>query len=135
MQIINYINNNKIVKYVFSGGTAFCVHLATLYILTDIFHLWYLFSTIIAFCLAVTVSYSLQKFWTFKNYSIKNMHLQFSGFFLFALFTLSLNTFLMYLFVDKFGVWYILAQVIINIFTAFLNYIFYSRIIFDENKK
>ena len=135
MQIFKYINNNKIIKYVFSGGTAFCVHLSTLFALTNYFQIWYLFSTIVAFCLAVIVSYSLQKFWTFKDYSVKNMHVQFSSFLFLALFTLAINTFLMYIFVDKFGLWYIFAQIIINIFTAFLSYLVYNKVVFVDSKK
>ena len=113
MQIFKYINNNKIIKYVFSGGTAFCVHLSTLFALTNYF----------------------QKFWTFKDYSVKNMHVQFSSFLFLALFTLAINTFLMYIFVDKFGLWYIFAQIIINIFTAFLSYLVYNKVVFVDSKK
>ena len=113
---------------------AVVVNIAILYILTDIFHLWYLASAVISFCCGIVASYLLQKFFTFKESSTKNLHIQFSFFVLYNIVMLGLNTLLMYVFVDIFGFWYLFSQIFITICTAFINYLFFSRIMFKNNK-
>ncbi len=132
MSIIIDLFGNKILRFIFSGGIAFISHISILFVLVHYFNLWYLVSTMIAFTFAVTVSYSLQKFFTFQNYSTKNMHRQFLSFLFFALCMLGLNTLLMYIFVDIIGFWYISSQIVINIFTAFFSYIIYNKVIFSK---
>ena len=124
------ILNNQIIRYIFSGGTATFVNLVVLYGLVQFFHLWYLTSAIIAFCFSAVVSFVLQKFFTFRDGSKKGMHLQFSIFFFYVLAMLGVNTLLMYLFVDIWGFWYFLSQIIISIIIAFLNYNFFNKIVF-----
>ncbi|MEI7688596.1 MAG: GtrA family protein [Candidatus Nomurabacteria bacterium] len=128
--MLNIFKENKIVRYIFSGGVAVFANLTILFVLTKYLHMFYLISAIIAFCFGVLVSYSLHKFWTFKNYLIGNMSSQFYIFFIYSILILCLNTILMYLSVDIFGLWYIFSQVIITIITSFINYLYFSRTIF-----
>lgn len=123
----------KITRYVISGGTSVVANLVVLYSLVQILKIWYLTSAIISFCVSAIVSYVLQKFFTFKDYSTKGMHLQFSHFFLYALAMLGVNTTLMYIFVDVFGFWYLLSQVVITAITAFLNYFIFNKFIFNKS--
>ena len=132
IKVFNLVKNNKVLRYIFSGGSAFVCHITILYIFVHYLNVWYLTSTIFAFCFAVMVNYFLQKFFTFNNYSNKKIHLQFSYFVFSSLFMLGLNTLFMYVFVDIMELWYIFAQIIINIFTAFLSYIIYNKIIFKD---
>ena len=134
MQIVNLIKNNKIVRFIFSGGISAVFHLTILYILVNYLDFWYLIASIVAFSFAVLVSFSLQKFFTFKDHSIKNIHSQFTLFIFIALFMLCLNTSLMYVFVDLFGFWYLFSQVFIAILTAFLNYFFFNKILFKDRR-
>jgi putative flippase GtrA len=85
----------------------------------------------------VTINYSIQKFWVFKNLSNQKIYLQFSGFILSAILILFLNTFLMYIFVDFFGFWYILAQVFVSFCTASISYLLSKKLIFScpKNKE
>ena len=130
--IFNKTNNYRIIRYIFAGGTATISNLVILFICVHYFKLWYLISAVISFTCAVIISYILQKFFVFKNYSIEKMHVQFLNFFIYNLIMLGVNTTLMYIFVDKIGLWYLLAQAIVAIITAFINYNYFNRVIFIE---
>jgi putative flippase GtrA len=127
--------NNKIVRYIFSGVIASSSNFIVLYLLVQKVHLWYLTSAVISFCAGIVVSYFLHKIITFKDYSTYKIHLQFSGFFIFNLFMLGFNTLLIYIFVDIFGFWYLISQVLITCFTASINYFIFNRIIFKNKAK
>ncbi len=122
----------QIIRYIFAGGFATASNLVILFIGVKYFKLWYLTSAIIAFCCAVIISYLLQKFWTFKNYSTQNMYKQFLSFFLFALIMLGVNTLLMYVFVALIGFQYLLAQAFISLIIACINYVYFNKIIFNN---
>jgi len=95
------------------------------------YNFYYLIGAIIAFCCGAVVSYLMQKFWTFKDYSNKNITKQFSNFFIYSLFMLGVNTFLMYLCVDIFIFNYLFSQIMITVLTAFVNYFIFSRYMFN----
>ena len=102
----------RLLRYLISGGTAAAIDLGLLYILTDFFLVHYLWSAIWAFVVTFFVSFLLQKFWTFQDTETDRMHVQMTVYFLVAVANLALNTLLMYLFVDYFRIWYVLAQVL-----------------------
>ena len=76
------------------------------------------------------ISFTLQKFWTFRDDRTTDMHIQVGKYFLVALVNLALNTALMYVLVDRFGIWYILSQIIIGLSIAVGSYFVYKKIIF-----
>lgn len=102
----------RLLRYLISGGTAAAIDLGVLYILTDFFLIHYLWSAIWAFVISFFVSFLLQKFWTFQDTETNRMHVQMTVYFLVAVANLTLNTLLMYLFVDRFHIWYVLAQIL-----------------------
>jgi putative flippase GtrA len=114
-----------LVRYVLSGGTAAIVDLALLYALYEVMRVHYLISAILAFLMAFVVSFTLQKFWTFRNVSHENMHTQVFTYLGTSLLGLALNTLLMYVFVDLALVHVMLSQVfagaIVACFTFFLS--------------
>lgn len=124
--------NSTILRYVFSGIIISLSNFIVLYLLVQKLHFWYLISSVISFSFGIIIGYYLHKFITFKNYSTDNIVVQFFGFLVFNLVMLTLNTFLMYIFVDIFGLWYLFSQIFITIFLATINYIFFSRILFSK---
>ncbi len=122
----------QLIRYLFAGGLAVASNLSVLFICVHYLHLWYLTSAVISFCSAVIVSYLLQKFFVFRNYSKENVHKQFAVFFIFNLFMLGVNTLLMYLFVDIIGLWYLLAQALSSAIGACVNYIYFNKVIFKN---
>ena len=126
--------NIQIIKYIFSGGLVTASNLLILFISVHYLKLWYLISSVIAFCFGVSISYILQKFFTFKNYELENIHKQFLNFFIFAIIMLVFNTLLMYVFVDIIKIWYLLAQAVSSILIAFINYTYFNKVIFKKIK-
>lgn len=124
----------QIIRYILAGGFATASNLVILFIGVHYFQLWYLTSAIISFCCAVIISYLLQKFFVFKNYSTQNIHTQFLNFFIFNVVMLGVNTLLMYIFVDVIGFWYLLAQVFSSFIGACVNYIYFSKVIFKNTQ-
>lgn len=123
----------KIFRYLLAGGTATASNLLALFVLVHYLGLWYLLSAAVAFCVGVVVSYTLQKFFVFRNYSTVHIRKQFSHFFLFALVMLGFNTLLVYILVDLLHIWYLLAQAISALFTACINYTYFNKIIFAKD--
>lgn len=122
----------QIIRYIFAGGLATISNLAILFVSVHYFKLWYLTGAVIAFCLAVIISYLLQKFFVFKDYSRQDIRKQFLAFFIFNLAMLSANTLLMYTFVDIMSFYYLLAQVVSSAIGACANYIYFNRVIFKK---
>jgi len=123
-----------VIKYLISGGSSAFVQLALLYILTDIFKIWYLFSAVIAFIVAFFMSFLLHKFWTFLDNDMDVMHKQLFSYFVLAMINLGLNTLLMYFFVDVVHIWYFGAQFITSGLIAFSSFYLYKKIIFKSQK-
>ena len=120
----------RIIRYLFGGGLATLINIGLLFICVHFFNLWYLTAAIIGFCTSVIASYIIQKFWTFRHHETEGMHAQFFIFSFFAVVMLGLNTLLMYVAVNIFGLWYLLAQIIISAIIAFINYAFFSKVVF-----
>ena len=124
----------RIIRYLIAGGAVTGINLALLYILTDWLDFWYLFSAIIAFIGAFFASFFLHKLWTFRDKSGEQAKQQLAIFLLIALTTLAGNAFLMYVLVDIFRVWYMLAQVIISVLIAFFSYNSFRIFVFKSVK-
>ncbi len=102
----------KIVRFLIAGGTATIVNLGILFILTDLAGVWYLISSAIAFSLSFVVSFTMQKYWAFRNKDVEKVRSQLPMHLSLALFNLFIDIVLVYAFVEYFGMWYILAQIV-----------------------
>ena len=126
---------NRLVKYLIAGSIGTFVNLVLLYFFTDILGIWYLISAGLAFIISFFISFFLQKFWTFSNRDKQKIYRQMAGYLSVALANLALNTLLMYLMVDGFKVWYMLAQFIVSALIACESYLVYNFFIFNGNGK
>jgi len=126
------LKHKQIVKYLIAGGTSALVDLSVLYILTDICGIWYLFSACLAFIVAFFVSFFLQKFWTFRDGDKEKMYKQMGVYLAVALTNFVINTTLMYILVDGFKVWYMLAQFIVSGTIACESYVVSRFFIFNK---
>ncbi len=126
---------HKATKYLISGGAATAVNLGTVYVLTDWFSVYYLISSVVGFVLAICVSFTLQKFWTFENHSRDFIHWQALIFLTTALTGLMLNTILVYSLVQYLSQHYLLAQILSGVVIAILNFFTYQKLIFRSTIK
>ncbi len=128
-----------IIKYIISGGTAAIVDLAILNFL-DSLHLHYLVSVNIAFLIAFFVSFSFQKYWTFKDSKDDKFHKQLTLYFIVSATNVFINSliihFLLYLdfipsdFYLRTVVW---AQIIASAIIAIESFIIYRYFIFKKD--
>ena len=118
----------KILKFLISGATVAGTDLVMLFILVHLCTLSYLPSSIIAFVIAVSVSFVLQKFWTFQDYSTDALRRQIVQYVGTACMNLAGNTLGIYVLVDIFSVHYLIAQFALMLFFACTNYLLYLSI-------
>lgn len=122
----------RLLRYLMSGAAAAASNLAVLFILVRYGRMYYLYASVLAFIASVAISFTLQKFWTFQDRLIHDMRTQFIRYSVVVLMNLSINTALMYLFVEKMGLWYLLAQALTTSVVAIIGYIAYRRLVFPE---
>jgi putative flippase GtrA len=127
----------SVIKFFIAGCFAGGSDLVFLFIFHGIFRWPIVLSTSLAFILSFAISFTMQKFWTFRNYNQDKVFRQLAIYFLNAFLGLNLNGFLMHIFVNEWSVWYILSQIIVNLAIAVWNFIVYKYIVFknqqDEN--
>jgi glycosyltransferase involved in cell wall biosynthesis/putative flippase GtrA len=132
-RLFNLLNSHKRpIKYLVAGGTATFVDLGLLFVLTHFLKFHYLVSSIFAFACAFFISFYLQKFWTFRDGDKKNIYKQMTKYLFTGLFNLGVNSLGMYVFVDHLHVMYMLAQIIMGILIAFINFTVYKFFIFNK---
>lgn len=121
---------HRVIKYLIAGACAAGVNLAALYVLTDLFGLWYLLSAALAFILGFFVSFTLQKFWTFNNPATHALVPQATIYFVIVFINFGLNTLGMYLMVDILHIWYLLSEFIVLGLIAFESFFAYRTFVF-----
>ena len=102
----------EFLKFAIVGGIGTIVNISILYLLTEKIGVYYIFSAIISFIIAMTSNFILNKVWTFKeNIKLKvgKKYLQFS---LVSVVALSINLFFLYTFTEFLGIYYIISQVL-----------------------
>ena len=132
VQLIKALEEQRVVRYIVSGGTATASSLAVLYVFTDFLHVWYLTSSIIGLITGFSISFILQKFWTFQNAGLERVHIQFPLHVALSLSNIAINTVLLYGFVQYLHVWYLLAQFINAALLACMNFFIYRHFIFPN---
>ena len=123
---------SQVIKYIISGGTAAVVDITLLILFTEVFGWWYLVSAITAFIIAFGISFTLQKFWTFRDHATENIHVQASMYLVVSAVNLGINTLLMYFFVDIFGIWYVVSQILAGGLIALSSFFIYKKLIFRK---
>ncbi len=118
----------RITRFLIAGGIGAFTSVFFLFVLTHYLHLWYILSSIVAFVIATTVSFLLQKFWTFKNGDKSQVNNQVFYFVLLAVINLPLNTWLVYLFTEYARFYYLLSQVVASVIVAVWSFVVYKKI-------
>lgn len=127
-----YAAHMRIARFLISGGMSALVDFVLLYLFTDIIHVWYVASAVIAFIVSFFVSFGLQKYWTFRDHSNDRIVVQGASYLLLGLINLVVNTALVYAFTDWLGLYYMLSQFIAAGLVAVNNYFIYKRLIFKS---
>ena len=121
-------------RFVIAGSCAFAVNLAALYFFTDIVGIYYLISTVLAFLVSFSISFTLQKLWTFQDSSRDHLHIQIPAYLGMQLTNVSLNAALMFVFVEYLHIWYLYSQAVISLCLAALIFFLNKKYIFKKRE-
>ncbi len=119
-------------RFLVSGGTAALVLLVILYISTDVFHIWYLASSVIAFACAFLTSFTLHKFWTFRDRHVGRLPKQVASHLVVGGINLLLNTAFLFVLVEYVRIHYLLSQILVSGSLAVASFFIYKHFIFHR---
>ena len=125
----------QFVRFVLAGAFAFTINLVALYFFTDIVGIYYLVSTVLAFLISFSVSFTLQKFWTFQDNSRDHLHIQLPLYLGMQLTNITLNAGLMFVFVEYMHVWYLYSQGVISLVLAAVIFFLNKKYIFKKREE
>ena len=117
---------NKLIKQILRfgvvGGLAFVIDYVVLYVLTDIFHIYYLISSCISFTVSVIFNYILSIKWVFDVNKKQDMH-EFIVFIILSVIGLIINSIIMYIMVDIISVHYMISKLLATLIVMVYNFI------------
>ena len=111
---IEKTNDTKIqfFRYLFVGGFAAVVNIGTLYLFTDIFHIYYLISNILSFTLGLLTNYILSKKLIFTLEKEINKMFEFLTYAIIGVIGLGLDTLFMWIGTTLIGIYYMITKII-----------------------
>lgn len=127
------IVGKQFVRFAISGVTAMVVGMVVLFVLTDVFHIWYLASSATAFVATFIVAFSLQKFWSFQNKALAPIHKQVSLSLIVTVGNFFLNAGSMYVLVDRLHIHYFISQIFTYGLFGLLDFLIYKFVIFKND--
>ena len=128
-----YLYNHRIARFLLSGGLATVTNIGLLFVLVHFFYVWYLLAASISFIAASAVSFMMQKFFTFNDYTRHKINQQTSLYLGVQIFNLGFNTLLMYVGVGLLHIQYLIAQILISGSMAVYNFFVYKHLVFTPD--
>ncbi len=129
------IGEYKSIRYVIAGSTAAAVHFGLLFLFKEYLGLWYITASSLAFLFALLVSFTLQKYWTFKEKSFESIKIQFPFYAIVAIFNFLLNASLLFSLVHYLKINYLISQAFVSVVLAISSFFVYNKMIFSERQK
>lgn len=131
---------HKLIRYIGAGAVGAATNIVVFYALIDIFSVWYVIASVCSFVVALSVSFTVQKFFTFRDHSTDAMVKQMSLFTIVSISGLALNVAIVYFLVDILGLYHFVGQILTMIVVAIFSFLMYQRFIFQspdslENKE
>ena len=120
----------RVMRFVAAGSLATGTSVVVLYALITFAHVWYLGASVVSFLAGFCVSFTLQKFWTFRDRAVERIGGQALLYLAIMLANLSLNTALMYVFVEHFDVPPVGSQIAASAIIAFESFFAYRFFVF-----
>ena len=123
----------QLVRYLISGCTAVGTNLAILYVLVEFGGLHYLSASAFAYSIGIIASFSLHKFFTFRENSLQRAHIQIALYLCVIGLGFLTNLALMWLLVEFIHIPYFLAAIITNGAIAVANFFAYRLLVFRRS--
>jgi putative flippase GtrA len=119
-----------LIRAVFSSNVAFALDFGLLVLLTEVVHLHYLVSNVIAFMTGTTLLYVLSIYWVFSRRVIQSRHLEYWLFILIGAVGVGFNELLIWAFTEKVHVYYLYSKIIAGCTVFFYNFLSRRYILF-----
>ena len=120
MHLVTWLQ--RLARFLSAGSIGFGVYCVLLYVLTEYAEWWYLTSSITALVVNYSITFVLQKLWTFRDTTTHQLWRQSGHYILMVSGFYISNTVLLYVLVEYLGMWYMLAQALISIFLTIVSY-------------
>lgn len=112
----------NLIKFAIVGAIGTIENLLILFFLTDLLKIYYIFSAIVAIFLSVLSNYLLNKWWTFREEIKDRILKKYIQYVLLYSASLLVNISILYVLVEFFQVWYIIAELCAIICAFFMNF-------------
>lgn len=129
-----YKTNNlliQLIRYTIVGGLAFVVDFGLLFVLTEYAGLHYILSATCSFLAGLLVNYYISTAWVFES-SIKSKQIEFTLFALIGVVGLGLNDLLIWIFTEKFQIYYMLSKLITAVLVYLWNFLGRKYLVFNK---
>ncbi len=103
-----------------------------LFIFTSLIGYHYLISLTISFILTTTASFVFNKIFVFKTFNPKKLTQQYYEFFIVSISVYVVNFIFLFILVDLFNMWYLLAQFLISIVGLPILYMVHRKLVFSH---
>lgn len=113
---------SQFLKSILSGAVSSLFDIFFLWFLTSVLGVYYLISSALSFILSTFLNYLLNISFVFDERRISSRKIEISGFFLISILALFLNQILMFIFVEKFEIFYLFAKIITIFLVFFFNF-------------
>ena len=119
-----------LLRAIFSSNVAFAVDFGLLVLLTEVIHLHYLISNIIAFMTGTSLLYILSVFWVFSRRAVQSKHLEYWLFILIGVVGVGFNELFIWFFTEKVHIYYLYSKIIAGSIVFFWNFLSRRFILF-----
>ena len=117
-------NDGKIqfFRYLFVGGFAAVVNIGSLYIFKETFKIYYLVANVLGFILGLIANYVLSKWLVFAKEDSMNEIAEFTIYVLIGVLGLGFDTFFVWLFTDKIGLYFMISKIVSTLLVFIWNF-------------
>lgn len=122
----------QLIKFGFVGGLCFVIDYVIMIALTELLSFPYLLSSGISFTVSVIVNYLLSMHYVFKSKEDLNKATEFTVFVVLSVIGLVLTELLMWVCVDKLGIFYVISKILVTAIVMVYNFV--TRKLFLEAK-
>ncbi len=119
-------------RYCYVSSISAAVTFILLFIFVSLLNFYYITAFVIAYLASATLSFFLNKILIFNIFNPKSLQKQYYQFFMVNVLFFLANLVLLYVFVEFFGLWYLLAQVLISLIIVLARFLSYKNYVFNH---
>ena len=112
----------QVFRYNFLGSAAAIVDIGLLFLLTEVFGMYYLVSAAISFSVGLVINYAVSSVWIFPKSRVRNRYVAFAAYGLIGVAGLALNQTLMRLFTEHLHIFYGFSKLVSNAIISLWNF-------------